>query len=127
MARPLRLEFSGAIYRETLREVSKAHRRSVALTLAAHQEHYPDEKRNDGASLSVRRLYNGANRAAFRNALHDAKPCSAAVLGEKERNIVMLDLTPFPRTVQCRDAQDSLVARGISLSSESAGTWTGDA
>jgi hypothetical protein len=37
------LEFSGAIYRETLREVSKAHRRSVALTLAAYQEHYLDK------------------------------------------------------------------------------------
>ena len=43
MARPLRLEFSGALYRETLREVSKAHRRSVALTLAAYQEHYLDK------------------------------------------------------------------------------------
>ncbi len=59
--------------RDTLREVSKAQRRSVALNLPVYRGRYRSGA-GYGAGLFVGGLYHGRDRRAFRRSLHDGEP-----------------------------------------------------
>ena len=61
---------------EELREVSNAHRRSVALSLDEYRMRHPDK---DQAILPIRCLYDSRDRVPYRNTLHDGKSRSAEV------------------------------------------------
>ena len=56
-----------------LREVSKAQRRAVAMTLPQYQLRHADRDEADGSRLSVRGLHHGDDRRALWRAQHDGE------------------------------------------------------
>ena len=73
-------EYQQAIEKpEKLCEVSKAHKRSVAITLSVYQRRYSQRVEAMAKGLFIRGIQNGGNRQALKSSLCDCQSSSIEI------------------------------------------------